>query len=59
VLAGAFYGMLRQDKWAETGGSIEAWLDRAVRTGRMAPANLHAMASRVLERPANHLWPLS
>lgn len=59
VLAGALYGMLRQDKWAETGGSIEAWLDRAVRTGRLAPASLHAAAARVLERPVEMLWPLA
>jgi hypothetical protein len=59
VLAGAFYGMLRDDKWADTGGSIEPWLDKAVRTGRLAPARLHAVAARVLERPLDRLWPLS
>jgi DNA-binding Lrp family transcriptional regulator len=26
VLAAALYGLLRQDRWIETGGSIEAWL---------------------------------
>lgn len=59
VLAGAFYGLLRQDKWQESGGSIEQWLQRAVESGRMAPANLHPVAARVLERPADRLWPLS
>ena len=58
VLAGAFYGMLRDDKWIETGGSLEAWLARAVETGRLAPARLHAVAARVLERPVTTLWPL-
>ena len=58
VLAGAFYGMLRDDKWIETGGSIESWLARAAETGRLAPAQLHAVAARVLERPAANLWPL-
>jgi len=59
VLAGAFYGMLRDDKWIEAGGSIEAWLARAVDAGRLAPARLHAVAARVLERPATALWPLN
>ncbi|UNU43303.1 hypothetical protein EAO27_11700 [Sphingopyxis sp. YF1] len=59
VLAGAFYGMLRQDKWVETGGSIETWLDDAIRAGRLAPARLHAAAAQVLERPVDRLWPLS
>jgi len=58
VLAAGLYGMLRQDKWSDTGGSIEAWLDRATRTGRLSPTNLHAVAARVLERPMDRLWPL-
>ena len=58
VLAGAFYGMLRDDKWIETGGSLEEWLARAAGTGRLAPARLHAVAARVLERPVTGLWPL-
>lgn len=58
VLAGAFYGMLREDRWQENGGSIERWLADAVRAGRLAPARLHAVAARVLERPADRLWPL-
>jgi hypothetical protein len=59
VLAAGLYGLLRQDKWTETGGSIEAWIERAAGTGRLAPANLHPIAARVLERPVDKLWPLS
>jgi hypothetical protein len=58
VLAAGLYGMLRQDKWSDTGGAIEDWLDRATRTGRLSPANLHSVAARVLERPTDRLWPL-
>ena len=59
VLAGAFYGMLRQDKWIETGGSIETWLAGAAKTGRLAPQKLHSIAAQVLERPVDKLWPLA
>jgi hypothetical protein len=59
VLAAAFYGLLRQDRWIETGGSIEAWLADATHRGRLTPAVLHPLAGRVLERPADKLWPLS
>ncbi len=58
VLAGALYGLLREDRWQENGGSIEAWLTEAVRRGRLAPGSLHASAARVLERPVDALWPL-
>jgi hypothetical protein len=58
VLAAAFYGLLRQDRWVETGGSIENWLQAAVHRGRLAPKVLHPVAARVLERPVDHLWPL-
>lgn len=58
VLAAGFYGMFRDDKWIETGGSLETWLADAVRRGRLAPAVLHPIAARVLERPVNKLWPL-
>lgn len=58
VLAGAIYGMLRQDRWVDAGGSIEAWLAGAVRAGRFAPPRLHAIAAQVLERPVGKLWPL-
>ncbi len=58
VLAAAFYGLLRQDGWAEAGGSIEAWLADAVRRGRLDPAVLHSAAARVLERTPDRLWPV-
>ncbi|ATY32595.1 hypothetical protein [Sphingomonas psychrotolerans] len=58
VLAAGLYGMLRQDRWSDTGGAIEAWLDRATRTGRLSPTNLHSVAARILERPMDRLWPL-
>jgi len=58
VLAAGLYGLLRQDRWVETGGSIEAWLAEATRRGRLAPATLHPVAARVLERPVDKLWPL-
>ncbi|MEZ0241852.1 MAG: hypothetical protein ACAH11_00645 [Sphingomonas sp.] len=59
VLAAGLYGMLREDKWIQTGGDIEAWLGRAVRTGRLSPSMLHSVAARVLERPMDKLWPLT
>lgn len=58
VLAAGLYGLLRQDEWVETGGSIEAWLAEVTRSGRLAPATLHPVAARVLERPVDRLWPL-
>lgn len=58
VLAAGLYGMLREDKWIDTGGNIEMWLGKAVRTGRLSPTMLHAVAARVLERPIDRLWPL-
>lgn len=59
VLAGALYGMLREDRWVENGGDIEQWLADATATGRLAPDRLHPVAARVLERPVDALWPLS
>jgi len=58
VLAAAFYGMLREDQWQLTGGSLEQWLSSAIKRGRLTPANLHSTAARVLERPPDHLWPV-
>jgi hypothetical protein len=58
VLAAGFYGYLREDRWVERGGSIEAWLGQAVASGRLEPERLHATAARVLERPVTRLWPL-
>lgn len=59
ILAGAFYGMLRQDKWIDTGGSIETWLGQAASAGRLAPRRLHSIAAQVLERPVGKLWPVT
>lgn len=57
VIAAGLYGMLRDDRWIEQGGSIENWLENAASQGRLAAAKFHAIASRVLERPAGQLWP--
>lgn len=57
VLAAGLYGMLKADGFDRTGGDIEAWMARAVGVGRLAPANLHAAAAKVLEVPADGLWP--
>ena len=58
VLAAGLYALLRQDRWQETGGSIERWLDRAIKGGRLAPATLHRAAAGVLGRPVDRLWTL-
>jgi hypothetical protein len=58
VLAAGLYGLLRQDHWNKTGGSIEQWLDRAVRQGRLSPAVLHPAAAGVLGRSVDRLWPV-
>lgn len=59
VLAGGLYGLLRQDRWHETGGDIQAWILRAARTGRLSPPALHQAAATVLKRPVDQLWPLT
>ena len=59
VLAAGLYGLLRQDKWVETGGNIEHWLAKSAAAGRLAPQILHPVAGRVLERPVDKLWPLA
>jgi hypothetical protein len=59
VIAAGLYGMLRRDKWIDTGGSIEAWLQKAAQSGRLSAANLHPIAASVLERPVDRLWPLT
>jgi hypothetical protein len=58
VLAAALYGLLRSDRWQESGGSIEQWLGQTIAEGRLAPAVLHHAAAQVLDRPADRLWPL-
>lgn len=57
VLAAGLYGMLKADGFDRTGGDIETWMGRALRAGRFAPPTLHAAASKVLEVPADKLWP--
>ncbi|WP_259550747.1 hypothetical protein [[Roseibacterium] beibuensis] len=58
VMAAGFYGLLRDDRWAREGGSIEAWVLDAANRGRLAPEVFHAAAAEVLERPVDALWPL-
>lgn len=58
VIAAGLYGLLREDRWVETGGSIEQWIADAAARGRLAPAVFHPAAARVLERPVDRLWPL-
>jgi hypothetical protein len=59
VIAAGLYGLLREDRWIESGGSIEQWLANVVRQGRLKPQIFHPVAARVLERPVTALWPLS
>lgn len=56
ILAAAFYGMLKADRFDQTGGAIEAWFDQAQARGRLAPASLHEAAAAVLGRSAGSLW---
>jgi len=57
VVAAGLYGMLKAEGFDRTGGNIEAWMADAVKSGKLAPAKLHASASKVLEVPADGLWP--
>jgi hypothetical protein len=59
VIAGGLYGLLREDRWAERGGSIEKWLEQAARNGRLNPDNFHRVAAKVLERNPQQLWPIA
>lgn len=58
VIAGGLYGLLREDRWIDRGGSIEQWLELAAKSGRLDPKRFHASATRVLQRAINGLWPL-
>jgi hypothetical protein len=58
VIAAGLYGLLRQDHWIDSGGSIDNWLMAVAQKGRLAPGSFHAVAARVLERPVDHHWPL-
>jgi len=57
VVAAGLYGTLKAEGYDRTGGNIEAWMAGAVKAGKLAPAALHAAASKVLEVPADQLWP--
>ncbi|HWA92416.1 MAG TPA: hypothetical protein VG889_20430 [Rhizomicrobium sp.] len=58
VLAAGLYGLLKSDGYDRTGGNIAQWMAAALKTGRLAPAVLHEAAAKVLQRPADKLWPL-
>lgn len=57
VLAAGLYGMLKAEGYDRTGGNIETWMALAVKSGKLAPASLHASAAAVLGLPADQLWP--
>ena len=57
VLAAALYGLMKQDGYATCGGDLEQWLLNKARGGWLCPPTLHAAAARVLDRPADQLWP--
>lgn len=56
VLSAAFYGLMKRDGFATTGGDLEAWLLAKARQGWLAPPLLHGAAAQVLKRPAARLW---
>jgi hypothetical protein len=56
VMAAAFYGMLKADRFDQTGGSIEKWFDQAQARGRLAPPSMHEAAAAVLGTSAGGLW---
>jgi hypothetical protein len=56
VMAAAFYGMLKADRFDQTGGSIEIWFDQAQARGRLAPRSLHEAAAAVLGTSVGSLW---
>ena len=57
VLAAALYGLMKQDGYARTGGNLEQWLLTQAQSGTLAPPALHLAAARILDRPADRLWP--
>jgi hypothetical protein len=56
VLAAGLYGMLKTEGYDRTGGNIARWMANAAKTGKLAPAPLHASAARVLETTPDKLW---
>jgi hypothetical protein len=59
VIAAGLYGLLREDRWAERGGSIEKWLQQTAMNGRLKSDKFHSVAARVLERDPTRLWPVA
>lgn len=57
ILAAGLYGLLKADGYDRTGGNLERWMMAAARSGKLAPAPLHAAAATVLEIPIDKLWP--
>jgi hypothetical protein len=58
VLSAGFYGLMKQDGFARTGGNLEQWLLGKARSGALAPPLLHSAAAGVLGRLPSQLWPL-
>lgn len=58
ILSAGFYGLMKADGFATTGGDVEQWLYRKAAGGWLAPPMLHGAAASVLKRPADKLWPL-
>lgn len=58
ILASGFYGMMKRDGYARTGGDLERWLHDKANGGWLAPPYLHGAAAEVLKRPTDRLWPL-
>jgi hypothetical protein len=56
VLAAGLYGLLKAEGYDRTGGNIANWMQDAARTGKLAPASLHAAAAGVLQLPQDRLW---
>ena len=56
VLAAGLYGMLKADRFDQTGGTIEAWFNQAQARGRLAPVSWQAAAATVLGRSVGSLW---
>ncbi|MBI5720213.1 MAG: hypothetical protein HZC37_21270 [Burkholderiales bacterium] len=56
VIAAALHGLLAADGFFRDGGDIEAWLGRAVASGRLAPARLHEAAAAVRGQTVAELW---
>jgi hypothetical protein len=59
MIAAGLYGLLREDRWVQQGGSIEKWLLQAAASGRLKRHSFHKAAAKVLDRPINRLWPLA